>query len=122
MIRHKLVHETEPTVHEKELKIKAEELRRIQALLNIPDLSECPESQLERLGGKQDDCQYLFDVTFDDGSNLTWDLCSGKTNYYDNVVFTYNDIKEDLDCSYELDDIEIDCDTDIYIMRLEIIE
>ena len=122
MLRHKVVHNAKQILHEEKIFITEKELERIRQLLNISNFSLYSEDVLKSMNAKEDDCQYLFAVTFDDGSTLTWDLCSGQTNYYDNVVFIHNGIEEDLDCCYELDDIEIECDNDIYIVRLEIHE
>ena len=121
MIKHILVCNIEQVVHTEKVLIQKEDLERICRLLEIEDLSSCSEKELSKLNAKRDDYQGWLDVTFDDGSNLTWDLCSGGSNYYDNVVFTRNGDSQTLDCTYKLDDIEIDAETDIYIVRLEIV-
>lgn len=62
----------------------------------------------------------FFYVEFDNGSSLTFDLCSGKHNYYDNVVWTSADGKTNvtLDCAYELDDIEVEIASELYIVKI----
>lgn len=120
MIRHKLVYDIETVIHEAKVPIKRKELNRIRHLLDIKDLSIYSDDELKSLGAKRDCGDTSFVVKFDDGSQLIWDLRSGNMNYYDDVVFVYKGREYNLDCSYELDDIEIDMDTDIYIMKLEI--
>lgn len=63
----------------------------------------------------------IFEVTFDDGSSLRFDLCSGTHNYWDDVVWTSADGNTDvtLDCEYELDNIEVDIEGETYIVEVK---
>lgn len=62
----------------------------------------------------------IFSVTFDDGSSLNFDLCSGIHNYWDDVVWTNADgsIDVTLDCEYELDNIEVDIKGETYAVEI----
>ena len=60
-------------------------------------------------------------TSFDNGVKINYTLCCGDNNYYDAIVFQYPDgIEEDLDCSYDFDDIEVDAGSDIYRIILEL--
>lgn len=103
--------------------IRKSEYDRINRLLGIESLSEMTDNQLLAAGANTDQCEGIFTVTFDDGSTLNYDLCSGQENYYDDVVWTSPDGKHDvvLECMFDLDDIEFDVDGETYIVKLNII-
>ena len=96
------------------------ELERINRLLDIPSFEFMTEQQLENAGAEKDAFEGIFGVTFADGSMLTWDLCSGHSNYYDNVVWTSGDGSSEhvFDCTYELDDIEFEADGSAYMVSI----
>lgn len=103
--------------------IRKSEYDRVNRLLGIESLSEMTDSQLLAAGANTDQCEGIFAVTFDDGSTLNYDLCSGQENYFDDVVWTNPDGKRDvvLECTFDLDDIEFDVDGETYIVKLNII-
>ena len=106
--------------HEETILIPANEFERINRLLAIESLEEMTDSELLEQGANTDVYEGVFAIDFDDGSSLTWDLCSGSHNYYDNVVWTSPDGKTDItfDCEYELDDIEVEIDSELYIVKV----
>ena len=61
-----------------------------------------------------------FYVEFDNGASLNFDLCSGQHNYWDDVVWINADKTRDviLDCEYELDDIEVEIENELYIVKI----
>lgn len=122
MIYHKIADRSPVKTYRATVDIKRSELEHINKLLSISNLEEMSENE-KKLGAKQDEIINMFSANFEDGSILTWDLCSGRNNYFDDVVFTRpNGNWDALDCSYELDDIVVETDNKIYRVELNIIE
>ena len=108
------------TIYKESMYILPRELERINRLLDIPSFEFMTDLELENAGAEKDAFEGVFGVTFADGSTLTWDLCSGHSNYYDNVVWTSSDCSMErvLDCAYELDDIEFEAGGATYIVSI----
>jgi hypothetical protein len=106
--------------HEATINISATEFDRINRLLAIESLEEMTDSELIAHGANTDSCEGVFYVEFDNGTSMNFDLCSGTHNYWDDVVWTSADGKRDvvLDCEYELDDIEVEIDFELYIVKI----
>lgn len=106
--------------HEATVYITTNEFDRINRLLAIESLEEMTDSELIEQGANTDVCEGIFHVEFDNGASLNFDLCSGKHNYWDDVVWTSADKSVDitLDCEYELDDIEVEIENELYIVRI----
>lgn len=69
-------------------------------------------------------CEGIFTTDFDDGSSLNFDLCSGSSNYFDDVVWSSADGTLDvaLECGFELSDIEFEAEGETYVVNLKIKE
>lgn len=108
------------TKHEEVMRLSKSEFNRINRLLAIPSLEDISDDELRNMGATTDSCEGIFTVDFDDGSSLNFDLCSGRHNYWDDVVWTSADGSRDivLDCEYELDDIEFEVDGELYIVKI----
>ena len=108
------------TAYKERIWIPPKDLERINRLLDIPCLETMTDQELIDAGANTDYFEGIFCVDFDDGSTLTYDLCSGTCNYYDNVVWTSADGQHEivLDCSYELDDIEFEADGATYTVTV----
>lgn len=106
--------------HEEIIHVSASEFDRINRLLAIKSLEDMADSELLEQGANTDVCEGVFHVEFDNGASLNFDLCSGKHNYWDDVVWTSADGKTDvvLDCAYELDDIEVEVESELYIVKI----
>lgn len=106
--------------YEATISIPADDYERINRLLAISSLGEMTNEELLAAGANTDYCEGIFCVDFPNGSSLTFDLCSGNENYFDDVVWTSKDGSLDvvLDCAYELDDIEFDAEGDTYIVQI----
>lgn len=106
--------------HETTIRIPASEVDRINRLLAIPSLEDMTDDELLAQGANTDEYEGIFHVEFDNGSSLNFDLCSGQHNYYDDVVWTSADGNRDviLDCEYELDDIEVEIDSELYVVKI----
>ena len=106
--------------HEATIRIPASEVDRINRLLAIPSLEDLTDDELLAQGANTDEYEGIFHVEFDNGSFLNFDLCSGQHNYYDDVVWTSADGNRDviLDCEYELDDIEVEIDSELYVVKI----
>jgi len=119
MIKHK-VKNTGPTVHEVKYAISKRELYRVRNLLD-KNFADYDDEKLEKLGIIRNSSENIIGVSFNDGAALDWTLACGNNNYYDDVTFQYPSGKiEELDATFELDDIEIDAGSDVYIVRLDI--
>lgn len=106
--------------HETTIYIPISEFNRINRLLAIESLEEMTDNELLEQGANTDYCERIFYVEFDNGASLNFDLCSGRHNYWDDVVWTSADGKVDvvLDCEYELDDIEVEIENELYIVKV----
>lgn len=106
--------------HEKTVYITTGDLNRINKLLAIESLEEMTDIELLEHGATTDYCEGIFHVEFDNGASINFDLCSGKHNYWDDVVWTSADGKTDvvLDCAYELDDIEVEIESELYVVKI----
>lgn len=106
--------------HEETIHITAKEFERINRLLAIESLEEMEDDELIKQGANTNYCEGIFHVDFDNGSSLNFDLCSGTHNYWDDVVWTNSDGNIDvvLDCEYELNDIEVEIESELYIVKI----
>ena len=106
--------------HEVIVSISREEFDRINRLLAIRSLEYMTDAELLEQGANTDVYEGIFYIEFDNGATMTIDLCSGQHNYYDNVVWTSADGTHDvtLDCEYELDDIEVEIDGELYLVNI----
>ena len=100
--------------------ISSDEFDRVNRLLSIDSLENMSDDELIMQGANTNHNESVFSVTFDDGSSLNFDLCSGTSNYWDDVVWTSADGNTDvtLDCEYELDNIEVDIEGETYIVEI----
>ncbi len=107
-------------VHEETITISISEFNRINRLLAIESLEDMTNSELLEQGANTNCCEGVFHVEFDNGASLNFDLCSGQHNYWDDVVWTSQDGKTNvvLDCEYELDDIEVEIKSELYIVKI----
>lgn len=106
--------------HKETVHISASEFDRINRLLAIMSLEDMTDSELLEQGANTNVCEGIFYVEFDNGSCMNFDLCSGTHNYWDDVVWTSADGKQDvvLDCEYELGDIEVEIKNELYIVNI----
>jgi len=102
------------------VKIPQRDLERINRLLDIEALDDMTESELLEAGASADYFEGVFYVKFKDGSLLTYDLCSGQHNYYDNVVWVNAAMTKELvfDCKYKLCDIVFEADNNLYTVHI----
>jgi hypothetical protein len=96
------------------------EIIRINKLLAIHSFEEMTDDELIANDVNTDTREGVFYAEFSNGAALAWDLCSGRENYWDDVVWTSPDGKRDivLDCEYELNDIEVEIESEIYIVHV----
>ena len=106
--------------HETTICMPINEIDRINRLLAIESLEEMTDSELIEQGANTNVCMGIFHVEFDNGSSLNFDLCSGQHNYWDDVVWTNADKTREitLDCEYKLDDIEVEIENELYIVKI----
>lgn len=106
--------------HEATVHIPASEFDRINRLLAIESLEDMTDDELLEQGANTNVYDGIFYVEFDNGASMNFDLCSGNHNYWDDVVWTSADGNTDivLDCAYELDDIEVEIERELYIVHI----
>lgn len=106
--------------HEAVVRISSSEFDRINRLLAIESLEEMTAEELLAHGANTDVCEGILYVEFDNGASLSIDLCSGHSNYWDDAVWMSADGETSvvLDCAYELDDIEVEIDSELYIVKI----
>ena len=106
--------------HEVTAYIPKNEFTRISRLLAIKSLEVLTDDELIKLGANTDCCEGVLSVKFDNGSVINFDLCSGQHNYWDDVTWISADGTRvvTLDCEYELGDIEVEIDSEIYIVYI----
>lgn len=104
------------------VRIERETFKRVNRLLAIENMENMTDEELYKAGADTDTCFGVFSVTFKNGATLNYDLCSGTSNYFDDVVLTSADGTHDviLECEFELDNIEVEIDGDTYIVILEV--
>ncbi|MBR2302032.1 MAG: hypothetical protein IKA41_08810 [Bacteroidaceae bacterium] len=107
--------------YQETIKIPATEFNRINRLLAIECFENMSDEEMRKAGANTDQYEGLWLIEFDDGSKLTWDLCSGSSNYYDNAVWTSADGKRSitLECLFELCDIWFEVDGTLYRVIFE---
>lgn len=109
--------------------ISRKDFDRINKLFDVEfensDVSEM-EELINQLDARRDTMPYSFYFQFDDDADsyITLDICSGNSNYYDNVVFC-NDNQEEVvfECAFQLDEEnEYEVSGVTYICKFNIIE
>lgn len=110
--------------HEAIVRISASEFNRINRLLAIESLEDMTDRELIEQGANTNHNEGVFLAKFDNGSSINFDLCSGWSNYWDDVVWTSPDGSYDivLDCEYELGDIEVEIEGELYVVKLSVCE
>lgn len=103
------------------LRIPQLEYDRINRLMELDNLSEMDQEELDAANAETEHWESVYTVWFADGAMVSYDLCSGMENYYDDVVWTSpSGIRRILlDCSYELADLEFMAQNgDSYLVKL----
>lgn len=115
-----------------DVEITREEFNNLQRFFDIDfwdynyEKDEYTQQELiDELGARCDDTYPLFTFKFENGDKITYDLCSGGANYYDNVCLEYNNGEDELwfDCDYSLEEtMEYTYGENTYICKLTIKE
>ena len=102
------------------IEIPQQEINRINHLLGILSLEDMSDEELLAEGANTNYHEGVYFAEFENGASIRFDLCSGVSNYWDDVVFTYPDGESELvfDCDYELGDIEVEIDDINYIVKI----
>jgi len=95
-------------------------IERVNSLLCALSFKDLSEKEISKYKFRTNSCETIFNVKFEDNSTLTYELCSGDSNYYDNVVWRSADgIEETIECSFRLfNEIEIEINSNKYIVNL----
>lgn len=106
--------------HVETVRIPASKYNRVNRLLEIQSLEDMTDDELLEQGANTNVCEHVFYVEFDNGAQMRFYLCSGSHNYYDDVMWSSADGKRDvvLDCEYELDDIEVEIEDELYCVNI----
>ena len=102
--------------------LPAETFDRINKLLALPYFDEMTDNEMRDAGAEDGTYEGIFEVSFEDGTSFSYDLCSGSSNYYDNMVFYDKEGYESVfDCDYELDrKIEFDVGENSYVINIDL--
>ena len=118
MIKHVVDYKEEPIIHKVNYHISRKELQRIRALFSLY-YDQWNAERLSSLYIVKGTYENILSVEFDDGAMLDINLHYGDFNCYDDVLFQNSEgVSKTLDCSYDLDNIEIYTGTNIYCVTL----
>ena len=100
--------------------ITTDEFERINRLLSIQSMEKMTEDELRTAGADKNVCEGVLFIGFDDGSYVTFNLCSDANRYYDDVVWTSADGDTDVTLcrQYALDDFEFSVGDNNYVINL----
>ena len=108
------------------VRILKSKLDAVNRLLDIESLEEMSDDELLAAGVNTSYSERIYQVTFEDGSTLDYYLCSGTTNYYDDVYWTSPDGSREVvfDCEYCLASGEngYPVDDDLYSVVVEVVD
>lgn len=111
----------EKTRYNEEIVISKKNYLFVKRCLEINSLEEMSDKELKAWDYKKDDNRLIFIVDFDNNSIITWRLCSGSINYYDEVILEEPNGKSYvMTGAFDLDDVLIETPTDIYYVKLVI--
>ena len=95
---------------------------KLLSAFGIDDISKLSQEEIEKLGAWPYQQSRVYVARFDDGSFITYDICSGTSNYFDDVSYIAPDGRtETLECTFDIDDIEIERNGNTYIVELNIV-
>lgn len=109
-------------VYKEKIKMDKKEYDFYNKLLSL-DLEEMCEDELEKEKARKDDFISLFCIEFKNKNYITYDLISGNSNYFDNIVL-FDENGNELscsDCNFEIGGFELFYDNDIYQVEIEVI-
>lgn len=113
--------------YEATVQLKESTFNRVNKLLAIQSLSEMTDHELMAAGANTHHCEGIFEAAFEDGSRVTWDLCSGSENYFDDIVWhngSEGNDTEDItfECSFELSDFSFGVHDNSYDVHIELVK
>lgn len=110
--------------HEVIVHIPSAEYTRVNHLLAIDSFNNMSERELAAQGVTMGHNEGIYLAKFDNGASINFDLCSGPNNYWDDKVWTSPDGSRDviLDCAFELSDVEVEIESEQYIVKIVIDE
>lgn len=107
------------------LKVEKEEIKKWNFLLS-KDIDEMTEEEKNFYNPKEYDFIGGYIVEFEDESYITFDLCSGGTNYYDEVIWHNKENTTEIvfDCAYTFATEKEECivNDNSYIVEFQIEE
>ena len=94
---------------------------KVNKLLEIESFEDMTDAQMREAGAHEDDCKNIYCVIFEDGCGITYDLCSGQNNYWDDVIFSSVEFGDSpVECTFELGDIELNENGNTYIVHINV--
>lgn len=112
------------SVFKEKAAVQKKEFERIGRLLAIGSFKTMSEkTRLER-GICPNTCEEIIYAKFADGSVIVWCLCSGTSNYFDDVSWISADGETEITLvpSRKLENIEVEIGGNLYVVELEIKE
>lgn len=106
--------------------LSSETLERVNRLLGIECLEDLSEDELHALGADQDEQEDIGSAVFDDGSCISFELCSGSCNYWLDTFWCNADRSSfvDMEPSFEMQAgvMEFTVNENTYIVLLSVDE
>ena len=84
------------------------EIRRIYRLLEIDSFENLSDKDMREYGVSEHSCEGIWRATFEDGSIMNFDLCSGGNNYWDDITWSNpnGDVDDMIEPDYVFGDVE----------------
>lgn len=105
------------------VRIERETFNRVNRLLAIENMENMTDEEMDAAGAETDTSYGIYYVEFQNGAAMVYILCSGQSNYYDDVMWLAPDGEHivSFDCNYDLSDIEVDLYGDTYCVKIELV-
>lgn len=94
---------TENKRYKAEVRLKASECEKIRKLLDIDSIDGMSDEELDAVGASRHDRLPVYTAKFEDGSVLSYELCSGSTNYWGDITWTAPGSGMTADCEPDYD-------------------
>lgn len=93
---------------------------RLLEEIDFDDDTKEMQDKIAELGAKQDDQIGIYSYEFENGNYVNIDICSGSSNYYDNIVLFDKNGNELWVNEYDfrIDSFEFELDDDTYIVEI----
>ena len=113
---------SEAIIHEVTVELPKEKIKQINRLLAIDSLSDMSDEELRNAGANTHYNERIFTANFDNGCSITYDLCSGVHNYWDEILWVSADKSNEVEFESEFElgkAIEMVVYMEVYIVNIK---